>query len=67
MPLQIMQIKFAPHNALKCNVCKDTNMIYIGLVLTEPFEKSCDIFDQIDSDYKIKKWLKFYNLWAILK
>jgi hypothetical protein len=39
MPLQIMQIKFAPHNALKCNVCKDTNMIYIGLVLTEPFKK----------------------------
>jgi len=43
MPLQIIQIKLASHNALKCNVCKDTHKINIGLVLTEPFEKSHDI------------------------
>jgi hypothetical protein len=43
MNLQIIQIKLASLNTLKCNVCKDTNKINIGLVLTEPFEKSHDI------------------------
>ena len=48
MNLQIMQIKFAPHNGLKYEVCKDTNMINIGLVLIEPFEKAARYVDQID-------------------
>ena len=65
MNLQIIQIKFAPYNRLKCNVCKDTNMINIGLVLIEPFEKAATYVDQIDSGYKIiNKWHKTYFLWA---
>ena len=42
MNLLIIQIKLASHNALKCNVCKNTNINSIELYLTKPFEKSHD-------------------------
>jgi hypothetical protein len=61
-----MQIKCETHNALKCHISKDTNMIIIGQLLTEPFEKSIDIHIQ-NRDWLKKKWLKLYNLWANTK